>query len=144
MKKFLLLLLVLAGIYHFQGSNVSEGFKDGYQQGAAQQSSAQQSSAQQSTRPQSQLSVQQQELQKTLLRIRNNGPFPYDRDGITFHNRERLLPSQPSGYYREYTVDTPGLTHRGPRRVVTGGNPPVVFYYTEDHYRSFRTISGAP
>lgn len=134
MKKFLLLLLVLAGIYHFQGSNVSEGFKDGYQQSAAQQS----------TRPQSQLSVQQQELQKTLLRIRNNGPFSYDRDGITFHNRERLLPSQPSGYYREYTVDTPGLTHRGPRRVVTGGNPPVVFYYTEDHYRSFRTISGAP
>jgi guanyl-specific ribonuclease Sa len=134
MKKFLLLLLVLAGIYHFQGSNISEGFNDGYNNAVAQQNDDLQPP----------LSAQQRELQKTLQRIRNSGPFPYDRDGITFQNRERLLPSKARGYYREYTVDTPGLSHRGPRRVVTGGNPPVVYYYTEDHYRSFRSISGAP
>lgn len=90
----------------------------------------------------SQLSAQEQELRKTLERIGRNGPFPYQRDGITFENRERLLPQKPRGYYREYTVDTPGLSHRGPRRVVTGGNPPVEFYYTEDHYRSFIRIQG--
>lgn len=134
MKKLLLLVLVLAGIYHFQGSNISEGFHDGFEQLAVQQGAS----------PQQHLSAQERELQKTLLRIQSNGPFPYDRDGITFHNRERLLPIKQSGYYREYTVDTPGLSHRGPRRVVTGGNPPEVYYYTEDHYRSFRTISGAP
>jgi ribonuclease T1 len=134
MKKFLLILLVLAGIYHFQGSNLSDSFNGGSQQAVTQQSDS---------LPQH-LSAQERELQKTLLRIRDNGPFPYDRDGITFHNRERLLPIKPSGYYREYTVDTPGLPHRGPRRVVTGGNPPDVYYYTEDHYSSFRIISGAP
>ncbi|MDP5150613.1 ribonuclease domain-containing protein [Rheinheimera baltica] len=138
MKKFLALLLVLAGIYHFQGSNLSESINADYQQVDIQQSDTKPSDY-----PQQHLSAQQRELQKTLLRIRNNGPFPYDRDGITFHNRERLLPIKASGYYREYTVDTPGLSHRGPRRVVTGGNPPDVYYYTEDHYRSFRTISGA-
>lgn len=134
MKKLLVLLLVLAGIYHFQGSNISRGFNDGFNNVVAEQNAS----------TQSHQSAQERELQRTLQRIRSNGPFPYDRDGITFHNRERLLPSKPNGYYREYTVDTPGLSHRGPRRVVTGGNPPVVFYYTEDHYRSFRTISGAP
>lgn len=134
MKKLLLILLVLAGIYHFQGSNLSDSFNGGSPQAVTQQSE----------KPQQHLSAQQRELQKTLLRIRNNGPFPYDRDGITFHNRERLLPIKPNGYYREYTVDTPGLSHRGPRRVVTGGNPPEVYYYTEDHYSSFRTISGTP
>lgn len=137
MKKFLLILLVLAGIYHFQGSNLREAFNGGYQQGVAQQSDAQHSDSSQH------LSDQDRELQKTLQRIRNNGPFPYERDGITFQNRERLLPIKARDYYREYTVDTPGLKHRGPRRVVTGGNPPDVYYYTEDHYRSFRTISGA-
>ncbi|WP_240224401.1 ribonuclease domain-containing protein [Rheinheimera hassiensis] len=134
MKKFLLILLVLAGIYHFQGSNLSDSFNGGSQQAVTQQSDS----------PPQHLFAQERELEKTLLRIRDNGPFPYDRDGITFHNRERLLPIKPSGYYREYTVDTPGLSHRGPRRVVTGGNPPDVYYYTEDHYSSFRIISGAP
>ncbi|QLF93674.1 ribonuclease [Pseudomonas sp. ABC1] len=86
--------------------------------------------------------AQQQELYKTLERIRRGGPYPYPRDGITFSNREKLLPARPRGYYREYTVDTPGLSHRGPRRVVTGGNPPVEFYYTQDHYRSFVRIRG--
>lgn len=80
------------------------------------------------------------ELQRTLQKIHSNGPFPYSQDGSIFNNRERQLAQKPRGYYHEYTVNTPGLSHRGARRIVTGGTPPEVFYYTEDHYRSFRQI----
>lgn len=80
------------------------------------------------------------EIAKTMALIKQGGPFPHSQDGTVFQNRERQLPSQPRGYYHEYTVRTPGLSHRGPRRIVTGGNPPVIFYYTEDHYRSFRVL----
>ena len=76
----------------------------------------------------------------TLELIERGGPFPYDRDGTTFQNRERLLPERPRGYYREYTVATPGSRDRGARRIVTGGQPPEVYYYTDDHYRSFRQL----
>lgn len=81
-----------------------------------------------------------QEAQATLKLIDAGGPFRYRRDGIVFQNRERLLPEQPRGYYREYTVPTPGGKDRGARRIVTGGEPPTVFYYTPDHYQSFRRI----
>lgn len=77
---------------------------------------------------------------ETLELILNGGPFPYRQDNTVFQNREGLLPQRPLGYYREYTVRTPGAPNRGARRFVTGGNPPEVFYYTEDHYRSFREI----
>jgi guanyl-specific ribonuclease Sa len=80
------------------------------------------------------------EAWQTLRLIESGGPFPYDRDGAHFQNREKRLPAQPSGYYREYTVRTPGSPDRGARRIVSGGNPPVEFYYTDDHYRSFRRI----
>jgi ribonuclease T1 len=80
------------------------------------------------------------EARATLALIRKGGPFPYAQDNTTFGNRERILRSQPRGYYREYTVVTPGLKHRGARRIVAGGNPPQEFFYTEDHYRSFRRI----
>ncbi|HEX5649773.1 MAG TPA: ribonuclease domain-containing protein [Steroidobacteraceae bacterium] len=80
----------------------------------------------------------------TLEAIARGGPFRYDRDGTTFQNREGLLPERPRGYYREYTVDTPGSRDRGARRIVTGGDPPETYYYTDDHYRSFRRIEGAP
>ena len=76
----------------------------------------------------------------TLAAIERGGPFPYDRDGTVFQNRERRLPEQPPGYYREYTVETPGSRDRGARRIVTGGRPPQVYYYTDDHYRSFRRV----
>lgn len=76
----------------------------------------------------------------TLALIERGGPFPYRKDGTTFHNRERLLPQKPRGYYREYTVPTPGERTRGARRIVTGGTPPEIYYYTADHYRSFRRI----
>lgn len=74
--------------------------------------------------------------------IRRGGPFPYDKDGTVFGNRERLLPAQKRGYYREYTVRTPGSRDRGARRIVCGGpvRMPQACYYTADHYASFRKI----
>jgi guanyl-specific ribonuclease Sa len=76
--------------------------------------------------------------------IERGGPYRYDRDGSTFQNRERRLPEQPRGYYREYTVETPGSPDRGARRIVSGGDPPEVYYYTDDHYRSFRRVEIEP
>ena len=80
------------------------------------------------------------EAHATLELIERGGPFPHRQDGSVFGNREGRLPSKPRGYYREYTVDTPGLGHRGARRIVTGGQPPAVYYYTDDHYDSFRSF----
>lgn len=78
------------------------------------------------------------EAHDALRRIAAGGPFEHRQDGSTFQNRERRLPPQPRGYYREYTVETPGSRDRGARRIVTGGDPPSEYYYTDDHYRSFR------
>ena len=78
-----------------------------------------------------------------LALIQRGGPFPYHRDGSEFRNYERILPPKPRGYYREYTVATPGEQHRGARRIVCGGRlpqQPEACYYTADHYRSFRKI----
>ncbi|WP_332742636.1 ribonuclease domain-containing protein [Hydrogenophaga sp.] len=75
--------------------------------------------------------------------IRQGGPFRHEKDGTVFGNRERLLPSQRRGFYREYTVPTPGLSHRGAKRIVCGGlrpRMPDACYYTEDHYSSFKLI----
>ncbi len=74
--------------------------------------------------------------------IHQGGPFVHEKDGVVFGNRERLLPAQKRGYYREYTVATPGVRHRGVRRIVCGGQPktPDACYYTADHYASFRKI----
>ncbi len=87
------------------------------------------------------------EARDTIAMIRRGGPFPHRQDGGTFGNREGHLPRKPRGWYREYTVDTPGLSHRGARRIVTGGDPPAEWYYTDDHYDSFRRFEvpgGAP
>jgi guanyl-specific ribonuclease Sa len=81
-----------------------------------------------------------EEARTTLKLIDAGGPFPYRRDGIIFENRERRLPEHARGYYREYTVPTPGSKDRGARRIITGDKPPLVFYYTADHYKSFRRI----
>ena len=81
--------------------------------------------------------------QQVMGQILQGGPFRYEKDGTVFGNRERLLPAQKRGYYREYTVPTPGLSHRGARRIVCGGpepRTPDACYYTEDHYSSFRLI----
>jgi ribonuclease T1 len=74
----------------------------------------------------------------TIALIDAGGPFPFDRDGITFQNRESLLPRQPKGYYREYTVVTPGSSDRGARRIIAGKGGEL--YYTDDHYDSFREV----
>lgn len=76
----------------------------------------------------------------TLALIDRGGPFPHRQDGGVFQNREGLLPRQPRGHYREYTVATPGARDRGARRIVTGGDPPREWYYTADHYGSFRAF----
>lgn len=78
------------------------------------------------------------EARQTLRLIKKGGPFPYRRDGVVFHNRERHLPGKPPGYYREYTVPTPGVRHRGARRLIVGQRGEV--YYTSDHYRSFSKV----
>lgn len=90
--------------------------------------------------------IQQAELprqgRETYALIFKGGPFPYEKDGTVFGNRERLLPPHKRGYYREYTVKTPGSRDRGARRIVCGGPPttPEACYYTADHYASFRRI----
>lgn len=73
-------------------------------------------------------------------RILQRGTFPHRQDGSVFFNREGRLPPRARGHYREYTVPTPGLDHRGARRIVTGGDPPAEWYYTADHYDSFRAF----
>jgi ribonuclease T1 len=82
------------------------------------------------------------EALSTLANIKKGGPFPYQKDGAVFGNFERILPQQRRGYYREYTVKTPRARNRGARRIVAGGEPKLTneFYYTEDHYASFRKI----
>jgi len=82
------------------------------------------------------------EARDMLRLIRAGGPFAYERDGVTFGNREHLLPAQRRGYYHEYTVATPGARNRGARRIICGGarQTPDVCYYTDDHYASFRRI----
>jgi ribonuclease T1 len=78
------------------------------------------------------------EARETLALIRSGGPFPYQKDGSTFGNRESMLPKQKRGYYREYTVRTPGARDRGARRIIAGRGGE--YYYTDDHYRTFRRI----
>lgn len=74
----------------------------------------------------------------TLRLIKQGGPFPYPRDGAVFGNYEKRLPLQARGYYREYTVKTPGARNRGARRIVCG--IPSECYYSSDHYRTFQRI----
>jgi ribonuclease T1 len=78
------------------------------------------------------------EARETIALIQKGGPFPYQNDGTVFGNREAILPRRERGYYREYTVQTPGTRDRGARRMVTGRSGE--FYYTDDHYRSFKRV----
>lgn len=80
------------------------------------------------------------EARETVALIDRGGPFPYARDGVVFGNREGLLPRRPRGFYREYTVPTPGSRDRGARRVVAGDGARVLFY-SDDHYASFRAVT---
>ena len=78
------------------------------------------------------------EAVETLALIRKGGPYPHERDGVVFGNREKLLPPRQRGWYREYTVDTPGERTRGARRIVAGRDGTL--YYSDDHYRSLKRI----
>jgi ribonuclease T1 len=78
------------------------------------------------------------EVRDTVALIDRGGPFPYAKDGAVFGNREQLLPNRPVGFYREYTVPTPGESDRGPRRIVTGDG---MLFYTADHYASFVRVA---
>lgn len=82
------------------------------------------------------------EARQTLALIREGGPYPYEKDGTVFGNYERKLPRQRRGYYTEYTVRTPQIRSRGARRIIAGGRDgrPTEFYYTDDHYQTFRRI----
>ncbi|MFE4621334.1 ribonuclease domain-containing protein [Streptomyces sp. NPDC056747] len=80
------------------------------------------------------------EARRTLDLIARGGPYPYAKDGAVFSNFERLLPREERGYYREYTVKTPGERDRGARRIVTGRDGEI--YWTDDHYESFREVLG--
>jgi ribonuclease T1 len=78
------------------------------------------------------------EARQTIQLVKKGGLFPYAKDGSVFSNREGLLAAKPSGYYREYTVKTPGERDRGARRIIVGKDGE--YYYTDDHYRSFKRI----
>lgn len=87
------------------------------------------------------------DARQTYALIRTGGPFRYDKDGSVFGNYERQLPRANRGYYREYTVPTPGARNRGARRIICGGENrtrPEACYYTQDHYASFRLIVVSP
>jgi ribonuclease T1 len=84
------------------------------------------------------------QAQVVHVAIHAGGPFRHAKDGSVFGNRERSLPQQPRGYYREYTVATPGARDRGARRIVCGGRvptAPAACFYTADHYASFQRIT---
>lgn len=73
---------------------------------------------------------------ETVQLIRHGGPYPFPHnDGVVFDNAEHRLPSEPRGYYHEYTVITPGSATRGARRIITGRSGE--YYYTADHYETF-------
>ncbi|KAF1693374.1 ribonuclease domain-containing protein [Pseudoxanthomonas koreensis] len=80
------------------------------------------------------------EAAAVISAIQTGTRLPHAQDGSVFGNRERRLPTRAHGWYREYTVPTPGLGHRGARRIVTGGDPPSEWYYTADHYETFRAF----
>ncbi|MES2047842.1 MAG: ribonuclease [Pseudomonadota bacterium] len=82
------------------------------------------------------------EAQSMLVLIKQGGPFPYEKDGAVFGNYESKLPKQKRGYYHEYTVKTPRAHNRGARRIIAGGQPMTSgeYYYTDDHYDSFKKI----
>ncbi len=78
------------------------------------------------------------EARETLRLVEKGGPYPFDRDGIVFGNFEKRLPIKDRGYYHEFTVKTPGVKHRGARRIVTGKGGEK--YYSDDHYKTFKRI----
>lgn len=142
-KQVILYLVILAGIYllfnfldsggSFPGSIVSPGTSEPSTQSGSSGQAESSSSI-------NQIGINElpPEAITTLQLIKNGGPYPYSKDDTVFSNYEKLLPIKPAGYYHEYTVVTPGSKDRGARRIVAGQNGE--YYYTSDHYRSFKLI----
>lgn len=132
---FSLMAIIAVAVYFF-GDLQSSLFGDD-----SQATSVSQTSSEVDTQSNTDAITGDAQIDTTIALIRQGGPYPYpNKDGTTFYNREGKLPTQSSGYYREYTVPTPGVSHRGARRIVTGGNPPTVYYLTVDHYDSFSQL----
>ncbi|MBE0443069.1 cold shock domain-containing protein [Psychrobacter sp. FME13] len=130
------LIAIIAVAFYFFDDIKSTAFSDS----AAPTAISQISSENSNQAPASSVTGDAQ-IDKIIMLIKQGGPFPYpNKDGTSFYNREGRLPAQSQGYYREYTVPTPGVSHRGARRIVTGGNPPTVYYLTVDHYDSFKKL----
>ena len=133
----LLMVLVIAGLWWaLSGDGTVEGVSDGSGEGSGP--------AGVDTRPWDGIDACDDAVLPTTMvpvieDIEADGPYDYpDRDGTRFRNYEGYLPDEELGFYREFTVQTPGLDHRGARRIVTGGwEDPVVWYYTQDHYETF-------
>lgn len=146
MEKKNVLLSVLGGIVVLLGAWLGIDLPAGNEASAPAPSSAERSTSAPSdqtsegTCPRATLPTEAQQMIDT---IHEGGPYKYPNDGTRFGNYENRLPSQSRNYYREYTVDTPGLRHRGERRIVTGGTDPDTWYYTDDHYESFCEIPDA-
>ena len=128
------LIAIIAVAFYFFGDLKSTFFADGVESTTI--------SASTSSSPATNSGVTgDAQIDRTVALIQQGGPFPYpNKDGTTFYNREGRLPAQSQGYYREYTVPTPNMSHRGARRIVTGDYPPTVYYLTVDHYDSFRKL----
>ena len=132
---FSLIAIIAVAIYFFADLK-SSFFADGTQPATVSQTSSEPSSASNAA-----AITGDAQIDRTITLIKQGGPFPYpNKDGTTFYNREGNLPAQSQGYYREYTVPTPGVSHRGARRIVTGGHPPTIYYLTVDHYDSFQKL----
>ena len=132
---FSLIAIIAVAIYFFADLK-SSFFADGTQPATVSQTSSEPASASNAASV-----TGDAQIDRTITLIKQGGPFPYpSKDGTTFYNREGNLPAQSQGYYREYTVPTPGVSHRGARRIVIGGHPPTVYYLTVNHYDSFQKL----
>ena len=140
----IVLALIIGGTLLY--NRLTAGNSSGAEQSQSQSASAKKSPAKPTSQPASnpsklptlKASALPKEAQQTLALIAKGGPYPYDRDGINFGNFEGVLPKQRGGYYKEYTVKTPGESDRGARRIIVGGKGEK--YYTDDHYESFSFI----
>ena len=132
---FSVIAIIAVAIYFFADLK-SSFFADGTQATTISQTSSEQISSSNIT-----VITGDAQIDNTIALIQQGGPFPYPhKDGTTFYNREGKLPVQSQGYYREYTVPTPGVSDRGARRIVTGSHPPTFYYLTVDHYDSFKKL----
>ncbi|WP_230655648.1 ribonuclease domain-containing protein [Psychrobacter sp. I-STPA10] len=138
---FSLIILLAIAVYAFPNLK-AKFFQDNDSANTTTQYTSTSSSSQPTTNTQSNTITGDPQVDQTIHLIQQGGPFPYpEKDGTTFYNREGKLPQKSRGYYKEYTVPTPGVSHRGARRIVTGGYPPEVYYLTVDHYETFKKLN---